>query len=368
MTKALAWIVEDSTLEAQAACNALSGQFDCTVFRTCAPALERLAAGESPDVLILDWVLPEMSGVDACRFIRNTYDEVRLPILLVTVRRDSADVVEGLDAGANDFVSKPFVPAELLARTKTLARTRNLYQRGIQAEALARSRADFERQLIGIVSHDLRNPLHTISLSAHLLLGQSGMDPQSTKFLARIQSSAQRGARMVNDLLDFTQARLGGGIPVAASFGNVHSIVRQVVEDLEVTAPDRHVLFSSAGDGDGHWDLERIAQVVLNLVGNALKYSPAESTVEVRTDGDAEGITVVVHNVGEPIAKDAIAHIFEPMQRATSTLKNAARSVGLGLYIVKHLVDAHAGLISVTSTKEAGTTFTLWLPKRPPAS
>jgi signal transduction histidine kinase len=148
--------------------------------------------------------------------------------------------------------------------------------------------------------------------------------------------------------------------------GNLHTVVRQVVEDATTTAPDRDVVVTTAGDGEGMWDLDRMSQVLANLVGNALKYSPASSVVTVRSVAAGDGVTVSVHNLGAPIAPGALARIFQPMQRASAQLENRARSVGLGLFIVNHLVDAHHGRIAVESTAETGTTFSLWVPRQPP--
>jgi PAS domain S-box-containing protein len=234
-----------------------------------------------------------------------------------------------------------------------------------RAEAEVQSRADFERQLIGIVSHDLRNPLSTILIGAQLLMFQDNLEPRDLKTVVRIKSAGERGARMVKDLLDFTQVRAGGGIPIALSPGNLHSVVRQAVDEAATTNPERVVNVTTTGDGDGKLDIDRLSQIMHNLLNNALKYSAPGSGVDVRCDSDAQGSTVTVHNVGEPIAAEALSRIFLPMQRATSQLENSARSVGLGLFIVKHLVEAHSGHVSVTSTAEHGTTFTFWVPKHP---
>jgi PAS domain S-box-containing protein len=236
-----------------------------------------------------------------------------------------------------------------------------------RAEAELRGRSDFERQLIGIVSHDLRIPLSVIRLGTQALLTYQSPDEKSSKMLARIQSAAERGARMVNDLLDFTQARVGGGIQVVPSEGNLHTILRQVVDDISTTSAGRVIRIEATGDGQGRWDLDRISQILMNLVTNAIKYSPPASEVTVRSESDATGVTVSIHNMGPSIPAAALARIFDPMQRATAQLENRARSVGLGLFIVKHLIEAHRGWIDVASTAEAGTTFRLWVPRTPGA-
>jgi sigma-B regulation protein RsbU (phosphoserine phosphatase) len=231
------------------------------------------------------------------------------------------------------------------------------------AEAEARLRADFERQLIGIVSHDLRTPLSTITLGAQLLLSEEGVDHRSLNTLRRINNAADRGARLVSDLLDFTQARLGGGIPIVRSSGNLHTLVRQIVEDVGITHPGRDVRAISAGDGHGAWDVDRLGQVISNLVGNAIKYSPPASVIDVRCEGDAQGVTVTVRNDGEVLDEGTLARLFHPLQRGVSQRPDSARSVGLGLFIVKHLVEAHGGRVTVTSTRDTGTTFAFWVPK-----
>ena len=239
------------------------------------------------------------------------------------------------------------------------------------AEALAetlRQRFEFEQQLIGIVSHDLRNPLHVICLGAESLMGRDELDERTTRVVTRIQMAAERATRMIRDLLDFTQARLGTGMHLDVRRSGFHSITREVLDEVESTYPGRVLRVQSSGDGDGEWDPDRIAQVVQNLVTNALKYSPVESVVHVQTSGGDSVVTLIVQNQGTPIPPEALGRLFEPMSRATSESDFASRSIGLGLYIVKHIVDAHEGTIEVESSASVGTTFTVRLPKRPAAS
>ena len=233
------------------------------------------------------------------------------------------------------------------------------------AEALLKRQADFERQLIGIVSHDLKNPLAAISLAAEALLRRVGVEDKTASKVSRIAHAAQRALRMIRDLLDFTQARLGTGIPIAVKPFNIHILVASVVNEVQTAFPGRNIDVQSFGLGDGEWDADRVAQVVQNLVTNALNYSPADSRVRVETHGLDSEARITVHNVGMPIPPGRLAAIFEPMQRATaSELDAGSRSIGLGLYIVQSIVEAHAGSIVVTSTEHEGTLFTVVLPRR----
>ncbi|WP_395843725.1 PAS domain S-box protein [Cystobacter fuscus] len=232
-----------------------------------------------------------------------------------------------------------------------------------QAQQELQRRADSEQHLVGMVSHDLRNPLNAILLTTRSLLRRGGLDEGQTRGVERIQGSVERAIRMIRDLLDFTQARLGGGILLERQRVDMHEVVRGVLDEVEVAHPGREVRWVREGCGLGEWDADRIAQVMQNLVTNALKYSPEGTPVRVESRGVEEALVLSVHNGGTPIAPGKMERLFQPFQRATAEVDKAGRSVGLGLYIVKHLVDAHGGALDVRSTCEEGTTFTVRVPR-----
>ncbi|RKH66902.1 PAS domain S-box protein [Corallococcus interemptor] len=231
------------------------------------------------------------------------------------------------------------------------------------AEEAARQRAEFEQYLVGIVSHDLRNPLSAITLGTSSLLKREELSEHATKAVLRIQNSAERAVRMIRDLLDFTQARMGGGLPVQCQELELGALVRQVVEEVRMTAPERDLQLSLPQAGlRGCWDPDRVTQLLINLLGNALKYSPEDTPVALRLKEVPGAVVLEVHNGGAPIAPGLLPRIFQPMQRGVPGMDAATRSVGLGLYIVRTIVHAHGGTIDVTSTRVAGTTFTVRLP------
>jgi sigma-B regulation protein RsbU (phosphoserine phosphatase) len=222
--------------------------------------------------------------------------------------------------------------------------------------------AEFEQQLLGIVSHDLRNPLNAILLTAGALLRRDGLDERTEKQLARISSSADRATRLVHDLLDLTKARLGGGISLTPRATDLHAVVRAVVQELEAANPGRVLKLTQRGPAQGVWDPDRLAQVASNLISNALRYSDGGSAVEVETRGLDGGVQLRVHNLGQPIDPERLPLVFEPYQRGVDSADGGTRSIGLGLYITRHIVEAHHGAIEVSSTLEEGTTFTVTLP------
>ena len=228
---------------------------------------------------------------------------------------------------------------------------------------LRRKQQEFERQLIGIVSHDLRNPLNTVTLAAHMLVQSAGLGARSMTNAVRIQSAAARATRMIHDLLDFTKARLGTGIPLERRAVDVGALFAGLVDETRAGHPHRRIDLHATGELVGLFDGDRLAQVLTNLLENALKYGAPGSPVRVTLQGAANEVTLAVHNQGLPLPPELVARIFEPLQRGDVPLAPATRSVGLGLYIVKHLVEAHGGRIEVRSESGAGTTFRVSLPR-----
>ena len=233
-----------------------------------------------------------------------------------------------------------------------------------RAESEVRERADFEEQLIGIVSHDLRNPLQAVLLGAESLIRGGPRDERTTAALARIQNSTKRALAMVQDLLDFTAARTRGGLTIEREPMDLARLVDQIVDETRLTHPGRDIQLHRRGELRGEWDSDRIAQLITNLVTNALKYSPTETPVELHVRDEGAEVVLAVHNFGPPIPEDKLGVLFEPMQRAAE--ERADRSLGLGLYIVKNIVEAHGARIDVVSTAESGTTFTVRLPRSVP--
>jgi signal transduction histidine kinase len=198
-----------------------------------------------------------------------------------------------------------------------------------------------------------------------VLLRQPGLEERQAMALTR--HGVQRRARGADDSrpAGLHPGRLGGGIPVDRAPLDVHAFTKQVVEEVvQVGFPERQVHVEQEGEGWGEVDSDRLVQVVTNLVSNALKYSPEGTPVRVRTRGENGWVRLEVHNCGEPISEELQARIFEPMQRGSHGRGGSDRSVGLGLYIVRHIVRAHGGSIELRSVAEEGTTFTVLLPRR----
>jgi PAS domain S-box-containing protein len=223
----------------------------------------------------------------------------------------------------------------------------------------------FREQMMGVLGHDLRNPLSAVRALASLLLRREDLPENVREGLAEIGRAGQRMLEMIGTLLDFTGSRSNGGLPIAPVPTDLHEVCRAVVDELLAAEPGRTIELDLEGDGRGTWDPARMAQVVSNLVANALEHGAKDGAVRVSVGGDEEEAVLEVHNEGPAIAPELMAVMFEPFCRG-SVLRDAShfRGLGLGLYIVSQVVSAHGGAsIAVDSTAERGTTFTVRLPR-----
>jgi sigma-B regulation protein RsbU (phosphoserine phosphatase) len=227
--------------------------------------------------------------------------------------------------------------------------------------AEAEDRALLAEQTLGIVGHDLRNPLAAIQMASEIL-GLRVLDASQQLALGeRIRSSTRRANRLIADLLDFTRARTGRGLSLNRTPVDGHAVARDVVAELATAHPGRPLRHTGIGDARMTADSDRIGQALGNLISNALTYGLPNTAVTVSSEGRAQSVRFSVHNQGTPIDSGMRPTIFEPMTRGESA--GHLRSVGLGLYIVREIALAHGGDVDYTSSEASGTTFFIELPR-----
>ena len=227
------------------------------------------------------------------------------------------------------------------------------------------SRVDESRELfLATLGHDLRAPLHAIMLSSEVLHRSGQLDDENTQVASRMTGFGQVMSRMIHDLLDFTRTRLGTGIPLSVAPLDLSSVCEEVLAEFRAAHPDRSLHFEPAGDLSGEWDAARLRQVLSNLVGNAIEHGDESGAIEVLARGEGSKIVLTVTNRGPVIASSALPTLFDPFVRASSTPRSSKRAgIGLGLYIARQIVIAHAGTIAVASSESTGTVFTVRLPR-----
>jgi signal transduction histidine kinase len=228
-------------------------------------------------------------------------------------------------------------------------------------------RVDQSRDMfLAILSHDLRNPLNSIAVSAQLLPHLDPLDPESIERTTQITASTTVMARMISDLLDYTRTRLGAGMPVNPRPMDLANLGQELFNEFRSAHPKREFRFHPDGDLKGDWDSDRLRQAVSNLMGNAVQHGAEDAPVRLMIKGETSRAIIKVQNGGPPILPGELPHIFEPLIRGSGTgtlRKNRPGSIGMGLYIAREIAKSHGGSIDVVSNEETGTTFTIHLPR-----
>jgi signal transduction histidine kinase len=377
------WLVEDSPLEAELACRALSG-FELEVFRDGPSMLERRSTHGGPNVLILDGQLPGMSGLEICRFLRATVDEVTLPILMLTVQGNKVDIVEALSGGANDYLTKPYDAAELVARVGGLNRMRRLYG-DLQVERQRLKAIDAERErllahandgwkkadeanrgkddFLAVVSHELRTPLNAISGWVSLLKGGQLPAEKAKHALDTIERNARSQTQLIDDLLDVSRI-ISGKLHMQMELVNFEDLMRLAYDAVEPQAQAKGLRLSidvAPGNYEVVGDAGRLQQVVWNILNNAVKFTPEGGNIALRLVSD-DRVRLSVSDTGRGIDAQLLPFIFDRFRQAESSVTRRHGGLGLGLAIVKHLAELHGGRVRAESAGEGrGATFSLEL-------
>lgn len=456
-------MVDDSPLDAERARSVLRQECEVEVFGDGSAALERLAAGSVPDVMVLDWVMPGVTGIEVCRFLRSPQGgHPAVGILLLTTHRHTEQIVEGLSAGANDYLAKPYADAELLARVRAQLRARQLLERAEQAEALnsllletapdallavdarrnivfvnERARValatesepiagmplaallpELDRRLQGtasamlppdvtlgdrvfsptlrslvanptfktiislrdvtdqrrldlrrldfysIIAHDLRSPLHVLSMRIRLLLeGARGeLAGAVVEELRKMGTSISALVEMIDDFLQL--ARLDNvGYKLETEVLDLNALVVATVDDLRPQLSAHAFTWTPSPDGPAliRGDARRLQQVLTNMIANAVKFTGKQGTIAARIERCAEEVEFSITDSGCGIATDDLSTIFERYTRSSST-QNGVPGTGLGLMIVREIIEAHGGKVGVESTLHVGSRFWFRLP------
>jgi signal transduction histidine kinase len=235
------------------------------------------------------------------------------------------------------------------------------------AESIQRYTQDLDRSkemFLAVLGHDLRTPLGAVIMaSQHMLDMRDVAEPQLT-LVTVILRSAKRMNQMVGDLLDFTRSRLGSGVPITRGKMDLAAVTRNAVEEMAAAHPESVLQLETSGDLCGEWDSACISQLLQNLIGNAVQHGSSKTTISITARGEAREVVLRVHNLGPTIPPSDLHGLFSPFKRLRSDeVATPHSSLGLGLYIAERIVSGHGGTIDVSSSPEAGTSFTTRLPR-----
>jgi len=458
------WVVDDSRLDAERARRVLSRDYQVATFQDGSAALEALSGGATPDVMVLDWVMPGVTGVDVCRFLRASGPAAqKIGILLLTVHRDTEQIVEGLSAGANDYLAKPYEDEELRARVGSLARTRELVDGlelaqaenrklletapdafivsdaegrltfvneqavlvlerkpddllgrqlselvpGLRTQSVEAKEGEAlvpladvaigtrrfsptlrelanggtvtslrdvtERRLLeerrldfySIIAHDLRTPLNAMTLRLASMIEQNkkGQHERLAADLDKLDVRLHSLVAMINDFLDLASLE-GASYRIHSGEVDLLELIERAREDFTPLFAQNNQSYTAPSLVGGEvpsvpGDANRLMQVLSNLFSNAIKFTGVDGAIRAELLVFERFVEVAVVDSGAGIAPEHKASLFQRYARA----EHSVGGTGLGLMIVREIVEAHGGVVGVDSSLGEGSRFWFRLPR-----
>ncbi|HEX2678438.1 MAG TPA: ATP-binding protein, partial [Polyangiales bacterium] len=314
------------------------------------------ARARQPHLVVTDVMMPGLDGFGLLHALRADPSTKAIPVIMLSARAGEESRLEGLAAGADDYLVKPFSARELAARVRLHLENARL-RRAAEERLVDVERAlRFSEVFVGVLGHDLRNPLSAVAAAANLLAEPTLGAERAPKLAKRILANTTRMERMISPLLDFTSIRLGRGLPLKLVAMDLAAECRAALEELRPVY-GVEVAFEAVGDCRGSWDRDRMLQLLSNLIGNAHQHGGAGNPPRVRVDGAASSsrVALEIRNHGA-IPSELLPNIFEPLRQGKSNSKkrDGSTGLGLGLYISQQIVQAHRGTIRVESNETDG--------------
>ncbi|MEM7393842.1 MAG: hybrid sensor histidine kinase/response regulator, partial [Verrucomicrobiota bacterium] len=311
----------------------------------------------------IDIMMPGISGLEVLKTLRETYTLAQLPIIMVTAKNASENVVEALEMGANDYVTKPIDMPVLLARVAAQMELLRLTQ---ERDSLLKMKDEF----LSIASHDLKNPLTAVMGLAMVV--QELMPPGATmtqdtfEFIERIMSSCQTMQNIIEDFLDF-QAMEDGRLKLNPAQMDLNALTDKVAKENHDYAKGKNQSLEYAYDENLPMvmaDERRLSQVLQNFIGNAIKFGPEGNVITIRTWLSEDGTKAIMESSdqGPGLKEDDLKNMFQKYARLSNRPTGGEKSSGLGLAICKQLMEQHGGEIGVYNNDGKGCTFWFSLP------
>lgn len=331
------------------------------VLETAETGEDALALCETfqPDLVLLDVVLPGIDGFETCRRIRQQHGAAAAPVIFITAKAESDDVVAGLTAGGVDYLPKPFRAKEAVARIRTHLHNRRLL------EQLSRANAAKNR-FLGMAAHDLRNPLASIRGLAEFLqdpmLGT--LNDEQLDLARTIQSTSTSMLQLVNELLDVATIE-AGELRIRTAPCDLVTLIEKAVSlaNLEAARKQTRILFAEhPPQACARLDEAKVRQILENLLSNAVKYSPPGSTIRVHLTARPDALRLGVLDQGPGIPDNERDRLFKDFGCLSAQPTAGEKSTGLGLAICRKIVEAHGGTIGTRNLPDRGCEFHVTFP------
>ncbi len=355
-------IVDDDRLNARILTGILKPEaYEVMVAGSGEAALAAYAQSR-PDLVLLDVMLPGIDGFETCRTLKREYGDACAPVIFITAKSDSADVIEGLTAGGVDYLPKPFRHQETLARIRTHLQNRLL------VEQLSKANAD-KNKLLGMAAHDLRNPLASIRGLANFLRdGTVGpLSADQLDLVNTIHDASQSMLELVNGFLDKSVIE-AGELSIEPAPCRLRELAEKSVQLTNINAAQKQtrvVLEPGEPAPPVALDAAKIRQVIDNLLSNAVKFSPPGAVITVAVAANGATCSVAVRDQGPGIPDGERHKLFQDFGRTSVRPTGGEQSTGLGLAICRKIVEAHRGTIGAENLPQGGCEFKVTLPLSP---
>jgi signal transduction histidine kinase len=315
-----------------------------------------------PDLILSDVMMPNVDGFSLLKALRHDRELCEVPVILLSARAGEESRIEGLGAGADDYIVKPFHARELLARVGAMLELTEVRQRTRRhLEEVDRQKNEF----LAMLAHELRNPLAPIRNAGELLARTVASEPQARSALATVDRQVKHLTRLVDDLLDISRITQGR-IELHREPVRLEQVIAQAVEAVDpLIHQQRHriTVVSSRKPLVVNGDPDRLVQCIGNILTNAVKYTPPNGEIRVESGEDEGQARVTIADNGVGIPADLLSHVFDLFVQGERTLDRAQGGLGVGLTIVQRLIEMHGGTITVASDgANRGTTFDIRLP------
>lgn len=318
-----------------------------------------------PDIILLDVQMPGMDGYEVCARLKSNSNTRDIPVIFISALGETTDETKGLDLGAVDYLTKPISPPIVIARIRN-----HLELKGQKDELkkTAKTLADLnslKNKFLGMAAHDLRNPLSVVSAFSDMLLDEfyGPLDSKQKELIGLISSTSLQMLSLVNNLLDVSVIE-SGKLRLDFKEGSLEALIFEHVKIASVLAEKKSINITCdlATVVAFKFDNDKIGQVIDNLISNSLKFSPKGSEVIISLKSNSEKATISVKDQGPGIAKNDQIRIFSEFEKTSNKPTGGEVSTGLGLSIVKKIVDAHHGHIVIESEPSKGCIFKVELP------
>lgn len=324
-------------------------------------ALDKIA--ETPfDLVLLDIMMPHMTGLQTLEIIRSNPQTAQIPVILISALSDAQDISRGLEMGANDYIAKPIDIDVTLSRVKTQVALKRHQDEREALIAELKAAQELKDRFLQIASHDLKGPLTNLRMVMSLLRPSAKNIPDGETLLEMADGSLDLMHSLIKDFLD-TAAMQNGALTLQLDRVMLESFIPEVVAEHEPNAERKHIGLEIRNIGGVvRADTKRFHQVVGNLVSNAIKYSPSDTTVRLWTECDDSSVSIYIADEGPGIPAEEQGKLFTQFGKLSPRPTGDESSTGLGLWIVKQLVNVQGGDVGLISPPEGGSTFWVRMP------